>query len=93
MPAVLPLSGTPPYRRTVWRILPHPRGALPVVGALLVAVSAADILADLLSRAAAADLAGLLSIGVGVLAVSVVLAPVAVLSVARARAAWEGAPE
>ncbi len=93
MPAVLPLSGSPPSPRTGRRTLPHPRCVLPAVGVLLVAALAVHILADLLGRAAAADPVGLLSIGIGVVAVSVVLAPVAVLSVARARAAWAGGPE
>lgn len=93
MPAVLPLSGTPPCPRTGRRILPHPRWVLPAVGILLVTALAVHILADLLGRAAAADPAGLLSIGIGIVAVSVVLTPVAVLSVARARAAWAATSE
>ncbi|NYZ15377.1 hypothetical protein HL658_22800 [Azospirillum sp. RWY-5-1] len=93
MPAVLPLSGMPPCPRTGRRTLSNPRCALPVVGILLVAAFAVRLLADLLGRAAVADPVGLLSIGIGVLAVAVVLAPVAVLSVARTRAAWARAPE
>lgn len=90
MPAALPLSGTPPSPPTGRRILSAPRCVLPVAGILVVAALAVHLLADLLARAAATDLAGLLSVGIGILAVSVVLAPVAVLSVARARAAWTG---
>lgn len=93
MPAVLPLSGTPSCSRTGRRILPHPRCVLPAAGILLVVAMAGRILADLLGRAAAADTAGLLSIALGVVAVWVVLAPVAVLMVERARAAWAGGPE
>lgn len=98
MPAVLPLTGTPlsgtaPSRRTGSRLLHVPRCALPLAGATVVVVLAVHLLADLIGRADPADPVGLLSVAMGMLAVSVVLVPFAVMFVARTCAAWSGAAE
>lgn len=90
MPAALPLYGAQPSRSLGGRFNRLPRCALPAAGAAVVLALAAHLLVDLFGRAAGTGPAGLVSAGVGSLAVSVVLAPFAVLFAARTRSAWRG---
>lgn len=94
MPAVLPMYGAPASRRAAGPLHRVPRCALPALGSMVVAALATHLLVDLIGRAADSGPAGLLSVGVGIMAVSVVLAPFAVLLAARAHRAWgEGAAD